>query len=117
MKSVNGVIKITKSAKLGSSKILKNFDLIFSDDQKIFKKFEKSLTMNKVMNFDQIKNLKVLIVGELIIDQYVLCEPLGKSGASSFLTLRKNNEVKFLEEGFIANQISNFVKNVDLLQF
>ena len=118
VKSVNGVIKITKSAKLGSSKILKNFDLIFSNEQKIFlKKFEKSLTMNKVNElFDQIKKMKVLIVGELIIDQYVLCEPLGKSGKEAFLTFKKNNEVKFLGgSGFIANQISNFVKNVDLV--
>ena len=60
--------------------------------------------------------MKVLIVGELIIDQYVLCEPLGKSGKEAFLTFKKNNEVKFLGgSGFIANQISNFVKNVDLV--
>ena len=29
---------------------------------------------------DKLKKLKVLVIGETIIDQYVFCEALGKSG-------------------------------------
>ena len=33
-----------------------------------------------VMPFNEFKQLKVLVVGEIIIDQYFFCEAMGKSG-------------------------------------
>ena len=34
------------------------------------------------------KKLKILVIGETIIDQYVFCEALGKSGKEPVLVLR-----------------------------
>ena len=48
---------------------------------------------------DKLKKLKVLVIGETIIDQYVFCEALGKSGKDpvtvsyTHLTLPTNREV------------------------
>ena len=38
--------------------------------------------------FDKFKQLKVLVIGEVIIDQYFFCEALGKSGKEPMLVLK-----------------------------
>ena len=118
LKSVNGKIKFTKSQKIDSSKILNQFDLIFSDEQKKFiKNIQKKLNLNIFDNYlEKIKNLKILVIGELIIDEYVICDPLGKSGKEAFLTFKKKDGFKFIGgSGFIANQTANFSKNVEII--
>lgn len=118
VKKIGGKIKYTSSKKIDSSKILDTFDFIFSEDQK------KLITkIRKIFNFETYKKflldsekLKVLVIGDLIIDNYVTCEPLSKSGKGTFLTFKKGEEKSFLGgSGFIANQLANFSKNVDLI--
>ena len=118
VKKIGGKIKYTISKKIDSSKILDTFDFIFSEDQK------KLITkIRKIFNFETYKKflldsekLKVLVIGDLIIDNYVTCEPLSKSGKGTFLTFKKGEEKSFLGgSGFIANQLANFSKNVDLI--
>ena len=40
-------------------------------------------------NFENFKKLKVLVIGELIIDQYFFCEAIGKSGKEAILVLKE----------------------------
>jgi len=118
IKDVKGRIKFTKSHKIDSSKILDSFDLIFNNEQKKFlKKIKNNLNLTILEScLKKIKSLKVLVIGETIIDHYVLCGTLGKSGKEAFLTFKKNNELKFLGgSGFVANQVSNFVDKIDIL--
>ncbi len=37
---------------------------------------------------NKFKQLKVLVVGEIIVDQYFFCEALGKSGKEPMLVLK-----------------------------
>ena len=45
---------------------------------------------------DNFKKLKVLVIGETIIDQYVFCEALGKSGKEPVLVLRDIKTEEYL---------------------
>ena len=47
-------------------------------------------------NFENFKKLKVLVIGELIIDQYFFCEAIGKSGKEAILVLKENNNEKYM---------------------
>ena len=62
------------------------------------------------------KNLKVLIIGETIIDEYVYCEALGKSGKEPHLVLNEETKKNYLGgAAAIANHLSTFCKTVNFL--
>ena len=66
--------------------------------------------------FNKIKKLKVLVVGETIIDQYNFCEALGKSGKEPYLAFKDLYSKNYLGgAAAIANHISEFVKEVKLI--
>ena len=50
---------------------------------------KKKYNFNQIKKFvDNCKDLKILVIGELIIDEYVYCEALGKSGKDPMLVLK-----------------------------
>ena len=115
VKSIKGKIVITKEINFSSSKILNENNLILNENQK--------LVVNKIKekyNFESIqkiintfKDLKVLIIGETIIDEYVFCEAVGKSAKDPMLVLNQLKIEKYLGgAAAVANHISSFVKNI-----
>ena len=84
---------------------------------------KKILTkIKKEHNFEELKSLienfsklKVLIIGELIIAEYVFCDALGKSGKEPILVLKDIKSEKYLGgAGAIARNLSNFCKKISL---
>ena len=72
--------------------------------------------MSKKDLLDKIKKLKVLVIGETIIDRYFFCEPLGKSGKDPILVFKENKFEEYLGGSLaIARNISPFCKNVTVL--
>ena len=65
---------------------------------------------------DGARSLKVLVIGETIIDDYLYCETLGKSGKEPVLAARHVNSEKFAG-GIVAvaNHVSAFTDNVSML--
>ena len=60
---------------------------------------------------DSLKKLKILIIGETMVDKYIFCETLGKSGKDSYLALRELNSEKYVGGTLaIAKNLSSFVK-------
>ena len=116
--SIGGTIMYTKDITFSSSSLLNQFGDVYNDLQKSF--------INKLINnqnFDEIKimvnelrNLKVLVVGETIIDQYIFCEALGKSGKEPVLVLRDLETALFSGgAAAIARHLSDFCGNISLL--
>ena len=65
--------------------------------------------MKIVKYIDSLKKLKVLLVGEVIIDEYVFCKTVGKSGKEPVLVSQKMNVEKYAGGILcVANQISDF---------
>ena len=64
------------------------------------------------------KDLKVLLVGEAIIDEYVYCETMGKSGKEPILAARHLRTERFAGGTLAAaNHLASFCDHVHLLTF
>src|SRR4029077_7662204 len=64
------------------------------------------------------ESLRVLVIGETIIDEYDYCEAMGKSGNAPVLATRYVSTEK--SAGGVlacANHVAGFCKNVDVLTF
>ena len=83
----------------------------------LIKKIKKNYTFFKIRNLiDKFKKLKVLIIGETIIDQYVFCEALGKSGKEPVLVLKDIKTEEYLGgAAALSRHLSPFCNQISLL--
>jgi len=65
---------------------------------------------------DKLYKCDPAIVGEIIIDKYSVCEAIGKSGKEPVMVIKEGTDYKILGgSGALANNLSNFCKNVGLI--
>jgi rfaE bifunctional protein kinase chain/domain len=68
--------------------------------------------------FKRCQNLKVLVVGEIIIDEYRYCDAIGKAGKEPVLVARYSSNEEFPGGTLaIANHIAGFAKEVGVLAY
>ena len=79
--------------------MINSFSENISNQQKIsLKRINKQYSFSEIRNLiDTFKNLKVLVLGETIIDEYNFCEALGKSGKEPVLVLRDMKTEQYLD--------------------
>ena len=77
-----------------SSKLLFQSEMIFSQNQKKFlDAVSKTITAHTVEQIlKKIKKLKILVVGETIIDKYTFCETIGKASKDPMLVVKKKED-------------------------
>lgn len=112
-----GKIFFTNTPMFSSSKLINaNFEILNKDQKKDIIKIKKSWSIHTISKaIDSIKNIKILIIGEMIIDDYVFCDALGKSGKEPVLALRSLNSKKYIGgSGAIANHIAGFCNKIYL---
>ena len=118
--SVGGKIMYTDDITFSSSSLLNKFGNIYSKEQELFirnigDKYSFEMIQKKV---EGINKLKALVIGETIIDQYVFCEALGKSGKEPVLVLRDLETQEYLGGSLaIARHLSSFCETVSVLSF
>ena len=90
VKKNGGKIKFTNDFTYSSSNILNTNNFIFNDEQTDFiKQLKENLIIIKFLKIlNKFKNLKVLVIGELIIDKYCFGEQW-KSGKEPHLVLQE----------------------------
>jgi len=101
-----------------SSKLISDTINVYSNQQKNFiKKIKTKYSFEEILNFlKKIKDTECLCIGETIIDKYVYCEALGKSGKEAYLVLnQKKHELYLGGAAAIARQVSEFSKRVSLI--
>jgi rfaE bifunctional protein kinase chain/domain/rfaE bifunctional protein nucleotidyltransferase chain/domain len=117
IKSIGGRIIYTKGQTFSSSNLINSFSDNLSEQTKTnLNLIKKNYDFKKIRNLiENFKNLKVLIIGELIVDEYVFCDALGKSGKDPFLVLKDIKSEKYLGgAGAIAKNLSNFSNKISL---
>jgi rfaE bifunctional protein kinase chain/domain/rfaE bifunctional protein nucleotidyltransferase chain/domain len=120
VKSFGGKIMYTDDITFSSSNLLNKFGNIYSKEQELFirnirEKHSFEIIQKKL---EGINKLKVLVIGETIIDQYVFCEALGKSGKEPILVLRDLETQEYLGGSLaIARHLSSFCETVSVLSF
>ncbi len=115
-----GELIITSSQKFSSSNIilrtLSNLgekQIQFIDNLKAETSLDDFFEM-----FQNISKTEISLIGETIIDEYVFCETIGKSGKDPMLVNRIIEIEKFLGGiGAIAKICSDFVSKIDLISY
>jgi len=118
VKRYKGKIAFTETKKFSSSNIINTqFDLLKEEAKNFLSTFSKINNFDKINNIlKKFKNLKVLVLGEGIIDEYIYTKPLNKTPKENLISYLRNGKSSFLGGVFaVSNNISSFCNDVTLL--
>ena len=111
LKKNNGKILYSNDETYSSSNLINKSEILFNDEQRKFlKNISKKYSYEDIVDiFHKCKKLKPIIIGETIIDEYVFCQVLGKSGKEPHMVIRDDFKETYLGgAGAIANHVSSF---------
>ena len=118
IKKYKGKIVYTDEISFSSSRLINNSTNFYSPNQKkIIKKISKNFQFKAIKKIvDNFKNIKILVIGETIIDQYNFCEAVGKSGKEPILVLKQNSKQQYFGGVLsIAQNLSKFSNKVSII--
>jgi len=120
VKSVGGEIVFTDGMTSSSSHLINRHLTVFKEDLKDYlRDFTTKYSSGDVVRYlEGAQAMKVLVLGETIIDEYVYCQTLGKSGKEPVLATRQIDSEMFAG-GIVAvaNHLAAFCDGVNLLTF
>jgi rfaE bifunctional protein nucleotidyltransferase chain/domain len=120
VKKYGGKIIYTNEIVFSSSKLLHMNNLTLNNDQnKEINKIKKNYNYYKIEKIlDELKKIKVLIIGEFIIDKYNFCEALGKSGKDPIMMFKRGYSNEYIGGvGAIANNIVSYVHEAKMITY
>ena len=113
-----GRLIFTDDITFSSSKLINENLEVFSPELNDFLKgYRKENKIEKILNLvESIKNYRVLLIGDTIIDQYEYVKPLGKPPKENLIAT-KFQSIETFPGGIIAaaNHVASFCKEVDVL--
>lgn len=118
VRSVGGRIYFTEDITFSSSSLLNaHFSPHNDQTRKYLGAFRKKYSSSKVIEaIDDLKDVKVLVIGDTIIDEYHYCLPLGKSTKSSNISAAYLREEVFAGGVLaVANHLEQFAGKVELV--
>jgi len=118
LKKIKGKTVFTEELTFSSSRLINRSTDFYSPQQKkIIKKINKISNFKKIKKIiDNFNKLKILVIGETIIDQYNFCEALGKSGKDPMLVFKETRQDQYLGGVLnIARNLSNFSNKITVL--
>jgi len=118
VESAGGKILFSHEPTYSSTNFLKNFFDLYPDNVKTFlNNFGGSYTADDVMApLKQLRDMKILVIGETIVDEYHYCKGMGKIPKDNLISTHYLNDETFAG-GVLAcaNHLANFSDNVDLV--
>ena len=118
IESVGGRIHYTHEISFSSTELLNRHYMVYPDQaQAYLETFRKKHTVDEAIGMLKgLKDLKVLVIGDTIIDEYHFCQPMGKSPKESIVASKYLREEAYAG-GILAcaNHLAGFCNNVDLL--
>jgi len=117
VKKHGGKIMFTTGITFSSSKILNEKVIYNSEQHKFIKNLKNKYGATYILkSFEKIFSQIPLVTGETIIDEYVFCSAVGKSGKDPYLVLQEQKTEKYLGGVLsIAQSLSAICKKVKLL--
>jgi len=113
-----GEVVFTKEPSMSSTKLINHFSDQLNDEVKQYLiNLSKKINFKNIRKiFEEVKNSRVLVIGDAIIDKYIFTLSMGRSPKEQLITV-KNERQEIYGGGIIAtvNHISSFVKNCTLL--
>jgi rfaE bifunctional protein kinase chain/domain/rfaE bifunctional protein nucleotidyltransferase chain/domain len=115
---IGGSFKTTNEITFSASNILNIFNEKFSAEANIFlNKFKKKdLFLNIFNKLKKLKEKKILLIGDAILDEYIFTSTMAKSPKEEIISVRELSRKKYLG-GILAtaSQICDFPKKIDML--
>lgn len=118
VESVGGRVYYTDDIVFSSSSLLnKYFDSMPKDVVEFLDELKKNYSSGQILEeIESLSNLKVLVIGDAIIDEYQYAEPMGQSGKGLHMVARCLDKDVFLGGSLIiANHLAQFAKQVMLV--
>jgi len=118
IKSVGGALIFTEDIVFSSSQLInKNFSNFPEETREFLSEFSNRYSSEEVLQFlKHAEKLKVLVIGEAIIDEYNYCEPIGMTTKDPIIAVKYLSQEKFAG-GILAaaNHLANFCHTVDII--
>lgn len=118
IKSVGGRLVFTDDITFSSSKLINDYlDVYPPRTVKYLRAIAKRYSIDFIINkLHSLKDLKALVIGDAIIDQYHYCTPMGKSSKEHLIANRYISEESFAGGSLAtANNVTSLCGKVDLL--
>lgn len=118
IESVGGELVFTDDITFSSTTLInKNLSVFTKEVSDYLTDFSTRYSCDDIRKYvDELQNLRVLVVGEAIIDEYAYCEAIGKSGKEPMLAIKQLSEERFAGGILaVANNISQFCGSVGLV--
>lgn len=118
IEKVGGRLHITEDIVFSSSKLLNDhFEILPGATKEYLQEFKKTYSVEDVLaKLDAFADLKVLVVGDTIIDEYHSCSAIGMASKSTSINARYLSEESYLGGALaIANHVAGFCNNVSLV--
>jgi len=118
VKAAGGQLVLTDEETFSASTLINRFMDVFTPETKTFlEEFRARHAPEEIVGYLQaIRKLKVLIIGETIVDEYQFCSVMGKSGKEPVLAALHNRTEQYAGGVLaIANHVSNFCDQVGLV--
>lgn len=118
--SVGGQIAFTEDITFSASTLVNRYLPVFPEEvSQYLTSFSGRYSADDILGYlERGRSKKVLVVGETIIDEYVFCQTLGKSGKEPVLATQYKSSEKFAG-GIVAvaNHVSGFCDQVGMITF
>ena len=117
VKKHGGKVLFTGGITFSSSNLI-NKEFFYNKDQNNFiSRLKKNYSLKIILNsIDKLFNNIPLVLGDTIIDEYVFCSAVGKSGKESYMVLQEKNSEKYLGGVLpIAQNLAEVSRKVNLL--
>lgn len=112
-----GQVVFTTGQTFSSSKII-NSEFFYNQDQNNFlKSLKKNYNSKEILQFiERLQFNKPLVIGDTIIDEYIFCKAIGKSGKEPYMVMQEKKSEEYLGGVLpIAQNLSAFSEKVFLL--
>jgi len=120
IEEVGGAIAFTDDITFSSSALInRNLPVFEKEVGRYIRAFSEKYAYENLLGIiEDLRSLRVLVVGEAIVDEYAYCEAIGKSGKEPMLAIKQLSEEKFAGGILaIANHVANFADTVGLVTF
>ncbi len=118
VRAVGGRIAFTSGEVFSSTSLInQHMSVLPADVQDYLSGFGKRHAIGEILGYlERARDLKVLLVGEPIIDEYTYCEAIGKSSKEPTMVVKRLSSEKFAG-GILAaaNHVANFCDHVGVL--
>jgi len=118
VRSVGGEIKFSYTPAFSSTNFLKNhFDIYPPEVKNFLNSFSLKYKPNELINIlKRLKEMKILLIGETIIDEYHYCKGMGKIPKDNLIATKFLNDERFAG-GILAcaNHLASFCDKVHLV--